>query len=236
MTRTPRCLLPGLAQATPGAELPLADADAHHLGRVLRLADGAPIELVDGAGALARATWDRRGRARIGEHAPRQARPPACALAVAPPRPARLDWLVEKAAELGVDSLALLDCAHAARDVGDARVARLRRIAGEALLQSRRLHLMEVVAPRPLAAVLAGWRGALWLGRAPDDPTGQPAAPGGAAPAPRPLLILVGPEGGFTAEEERAARAAGAADIALGSGVLRVETAALVLAVRAGLG
>jgi 16S rRNA (uracil1498-N3)-methyltransferase len=164
----------------------------------------------------------------------------AFVLAVAPPRPARLEWLVEKACELGVAELVLLRTAHAERIPGDGRLARLERISDEALLQCRRLYRMPVHPPLTVHELLARPRdGTLWLGVPPPlgEPAGAPAeAP--VAPPPRPardgpLLGLVGPEGGFLPEEERLIRDAGATPIALGRTVLRVETAAVALAVLA---
>jgi len=152
-------------------------------------------------------------------------------LAVAPPRPSRLDWLVEKTAELGLDTLILLASQHAARDVGAGRLERLRRKAGEAMLQSRRLHRMAIEPARELEALLTDWGGRpIWLACPPGD------TPAGPPPPPRQdLLMLVGPEGGFSVPETEAAGRAGALPVCLGRGVLRVETAALAMAVLAGV-
>lgn len=225
MARPPRCLHSPL----PCGETTLAPDQAHHLGRVLRLSPGDPVELVDGQGGWAQATWLGQGRVSVSEPAPRAPTPPVRVLAVAPPRPSRLEWLAEKAAELGVSRLALLSCEHAARDVPPKRLTRLRRKASEALLQCRRLHLMQVQPPSSLQQVLRAWGPRpVWLAAPP---------PGSGRPPPPPhgeLLILVGPEGGFSADEQALARRHGAHELALGSGVLRVETAALAMAVLAG--
>lgn len=228
MARVPRCLLSDLS---PGRHA-LDDGTRHHLGRVLRLQDGDALEFVDGRGGLARGRWSPDGRVHVEEWIVAPAPVPRrIVLAVAPPRPSRLDWLVEKAAELGVHTLALLDSAHTVRDVGPARLERLARKAEEAMLQCRRLHVMTIAPPRPLSAVLAEAGDApIWLACPPE--------PRDATPPPLPVVgdvtLLVGPEGGFHAEEQTAAHAAGAQRVALGSGVLRVETAALAMVVLAG--
>ncbi len=236
MARIPRCLVASLDD-------PELDRDTrHHLARVLRLRPGAPIELVDGAGGLRAARWSGDARPAVDEGVASRAPPPADPLwlVVGPPRPSRLDWLVEKAAELGVDRLLLLRCEHAARSVGDARLLRLQRKAHEALLQCRRLHALEVAGETDLDGVLAlaaAHDADLWVADAPPD--GAPArdettGPGALPPrAPgRPLVAVVGPEGGLSDDERARLADAGARAVHLGAGVLRVETAALALAAR----
>ena len=231
LSQPPRSLVDDLAPD----EIALDERSRHHVERVLRVRAGEALELVDGRGGLARARWAASGRARIEERLPPQPPPrDALVLAVAPPRLPRLEWLVEKACELDVSELVLLDSARAERLPGEGRLERLQRIADEALLQCRRLHRMPVRAPIGLGALLARPRsGGLWLARPP-----APGAAGRAGLAPRAqpgLLVLVGPEGGLAADEEAAALAAGATPMALGSTTLRVETAALAMAVLARL-
>lgn len=212
-------------------ELLIDPAGVHHFERVLRLEPGEPIELVDGRGGLARGRWGRRGVLTQVEREPRAA--PADApfvLAVAPPRPSRLDWLVEKVVELGVARLQLLKTQHGARDVSPSRLKRLRRKAGEAMLQCRRLHRMEISAAATLDDILGNWSGAPpWLAS-----LDAPVVPGLADSATHAAVLgLVGPEGGWHDSELLLAQAAGALPVGLGTGVLRVETAALALAVLA---
>lgn len=227
MARTPRCLLPDIDAAQPEVDR----AGVHHCERVLRLSPGDPVELVDGRGGLAIACWGRRGVLTDVVVQPRTAPPDnSFVLAVAPPRPSRLDWLVEKAAELGVSRLALLTTRYTARDVSASRLARLRRKADEAMLQSRRLHRMEIDPPESFDALLSRWSsGPIWLASLERSTASGLEPPG----TPGPLLGLIGPEGGWHDDERRLALNAGALSIGLGSGVLRVETAALALSVLA---
>ena len=236
LTQPPRSLVDDLRPD----EVVLDERSRHHLERVLRLRVGEAVELVDGRGGLARARWAPAGRARIEERLPPQPPPrDAVVLAVAPPRLPRLEWLVEKACELDVAELQLLDAARAERLPGEGRLERLQRIADEALMQCRRLHRMPVRAPLGLQALLARPRtGGLWIARPPrpDARGATPAAGAAGGPRTQPgLLVLVGPEGGLQPEEEAAALAAGATPIALGATTLRVETAALAMAVLARL-
>jgi len=244
--RTPRCLVSSLDQ-------PELDAPSiHHLGRVLRLAPGAPLELIDGSGGLVTACWTGSARPELVDDPTRQ---PAVQdpfwLAVAPPRPSRLDWLVEKAAELGVDRLLLIHTAHTVRRIKDTRIERLQRKAHEALLQCRRLHALTVAPERPLGAVLeesARSDADLWVADAPEDPDRQSPENPIASDASRteqvstsrlptrtpdkPLLAVIGPEGGLSADERDLLASHQARRVSLGTGVLRVETAALALAAR----
>jgi 16S rRNA (uracil1498-N3)-methyltransferase len=225
MAHVPRCLVDDLApcvQALP------AEA-RRHLRTVLRLRPGDALLLHDGRGGLARAELLDGDRVRITRRDPDLPPAPPLVLAVALPRLPRLEWLVEKAAELEVTRLVLLHARHAERDVGDGRLARLNRLADEALLQCGRRWRLVIEGPCQLPEVLAG-RGALqpWLatpdpgaGCAPDD-----ASPGG-------VLALIGPEGGFAPDELALLRDSGARPVRLGRTILRVETAALALAVLA---
>jgi hypothetical protein len=152
LSQPPRSLVDDLSPD----EVALDERSRHHLERVLRVRAGEPIELVDGRGGLARARWAASGRARIDERLPPQPPPrDPLVLAVAPPRLPRLEWLVEKACELDVSELVLIDAARAERLPGEGRLERLQRIADEALLQCRRLHRMPVRAPVGLEALLA---------------------------------------------------------------------------------
>lgn len=227
MARTPRCLVADLAHD----DVDLPPEAEKHLRRVLRLGEGQSLELIDGEGGLARAQLLARTGARIVERAPPAApTEPRVELAVAVPQPARLEWLVGQACELDVRAVHLLQTRFGERQAGPARLARLRRIADEALPQCRRLHRMPVHAPVPLASLLdARPPGPLWLACPP--PEGAPP-PGVGATG---VLLLVGPEGGFDADEQRLARAAGALPVRLGTTVLRVETAAVALAALARL-
>jgi RsmE family RNA methyltransferase len=155
--------------------------------------------------------------------------PPALplTLAVALPKGDRQKWLVEKLTELGCARLVPLVTTRGVAEATPAAIERLGRAAIEACKQCGRTMLLEIAPPATLAAVLAARDpGALALVA---DPAGEALGPllAGHAGA---VLALVGPEGGFTAEELAAAEAAGWRRVSLAPHILRVETAAIALA------
>lgn len=197
----------------------LPEAAAHHVFRVLRIAPGSPVTVTDGAGrwrvcrALAAGVVEPAGAV---EQVAAPERP--LTIGVAVPKADRPEWIVQKLTELGVDRIVFL---HTERSVvrwdaarGGKHLTKLRRVAAEALEQSRRVWLPEVSGPTAAATFL---------------PTAVVAEPGGRVLTADDRTIAIGPEGGWTAAE--LAVAGGAVD--LGDAVLRVETAALAAAVRA---
>ena len=219
---------------TAGAAV-LSETEAHHLRNVLRLEAGAQVELFDGAGAQAVAVINqvakREVRLTVGEvlHSPPPLRPVVLACAV--PKGERFDWLIEKATELGVAAICPLRTERSSVDPRDTKLDRLRQAVIAACKQSRRNTLLEIepvvdwntfLTSRPAGATLlmadpTGRPPAEWL---PPLLTASPAAIG-------PLLIAIGPEGGWTEQELQAADDAGAQRVALGSHILRLETAAI---------
>jgi 16S rRNA (uracil1498-N3)-methyltransferase len=193
----------------------LDDASSHHVRRVLRVRDGEVVTVTDGAGRWRRCVMSPDGLEPSGDIVSVDRRPCPTTIAVAPPKGERLDWLVQKCAEIGVDRVVLVsaersvvrwDAERAARQLD-----RLRRIAAEAVLQSRRVWMPELAGPIPVAEVL---------------PAAVAAEPGGRPLAPGDRIVAVGPEGGWTPAELELA----VDRVSLGDTVLRVETAAVVAA------
>ena len=205
----------------------LSKETVHHLGRVLRLPPGEEIEVVDGRGGLGEAEWSGSDRIEIVRQKDR-AKPPVSPLilAVSPPRLPRLDWLVEKASELGVSKIVPLITQHSPRKISAARLERLQRKADQAMLQCRRLYSLEVSPPTTWGKLLEQIEGVAWLAVPPDSPAKGPLPPQSSA---GPLTILIGPEGGFSEQEESLALNRGVFPVSLGQNILRVETAALAL-------
>jgi 16S rRNA (uracil1498-N3)-methyltransferase len=191
----------------------LSPEDRRHLERVLRLRPGEDVTVSDGAG--------RRRLCRFGDRLDpvgdiqADERPtPAITVALALTKGERLDWAVQKLTELGVDAIVPM---RAARSVvrwdterADRHAERLRRIARQAAMQSRRTWLPAVEDVRPFAELAARSGAAM-------------AAAGGASPSLRLPIVLVGPEGGWSEDE----LATGLPTVGLGPTVLRAETAAL---------
>lgn len=210
----------------PWTQIELDGAPAHYLGNVLRLKEGAELLLFDGQSGewLAKIVLVRKGRMTV--VAKQQTRPqeavPDLWLAFAPVKKGRVDWLVEKAVELGVARLVPVITQRTIVD--KLNLERMRAHIVEAAEQCGRTALAEIDAPVKLDAFLKAHDPARTLYFA-DETGGDPAA---VAFAPGPALILTGPEGGFTPNEASAIRAAPyARAISLGPRILRAETAAL---------
>jgi 16S rRNA (uracil1498-N3)-methyltransferase len=190
----------------------LDDATVHHVRRVLRVRDGDPITLTDGAGAWRSAVVVHGGVEPDGEvrFVPLPDAP--LTLAVAAPKGERTEWLVQKCTEAGVDRIVWLAAERSVvrwdGERAERHLGRLRRIATEAALQSRRVWVPVIDGPVPATEVL---------------PTAVIAEPGGRAVAAGDTAIAVGPEGGWSDAELKLARG----HVSLGPNVLRVETAAV---------
>jgi 16S rRNA (uracil1498-N3)-methyltransferase len=211
----------------------LRDEAHHHVARVLRVRVGDEITLFDGAGreAEARVTriWPAEVLVQVGPV--RQAsRPPiAVTLVVALLKGEKMDWVVQKATELGVARIAPVASAHAVVKLEgerrEGRRARWEKIAAEAARQSGRADVPEIAEVRDVGVALAlapGWR--VLFHEAERGTSLRKVLP---ADRPAEVTVAVGPEGGFSADEVAAARAAGYAVCGLGPRILRAETAAL---------
>ncbi len=207
----------------------LHPADAAHARRVLRLAVGQVVELFDGRGTVATAKileLDKRcvtepiRRRRVERLTPR------IDVAAAVPKGTRADVLVEKLSELGADRLIPLLTERSVAAPRPNKLDRFGRLAIESAKQCGRTWLMDIDEPASLDDVLAAAdHEAKLIADVQELQTGRPAASmlEGAAK----VLVLIGPEGGWTDAERRAARTGGCAPWRLGPHVLRVETAAI---------
>jgi 16S rRNA (uracil1498-N3)-methyltransferase len=214
----------------------LAGAEAHHLIHVMRARPGVRVTLFDGSGAEFTATVAQVGRAEVElaiverREANREL-PFGLTLAVALPKGDRQQWLVEKAVELGVGEVVPLRTARSVAQPVAQALARLRRTVIEAAKQCGRNRLMPIGEPCDWEDYLDQTRAAACRLLAQPGGGGLPRAAADAALRAAPQVIAaIGPEGGFTADELRAARVAGWRAIDLGPRILRVETAALAVA------
>lgn len=213
-----------------GAELRLAGDRAHYLRHVLRLRDGdavLPFNAEDGEWRARLATAGRREVILIVEErrrAPADEAGPT--LVFAPIRRNRLDWLVEKAVELGAARLVpVITRRTVVKPEGSAR---LEAIAREAAEQCGRLTVPPVDPPRPLEAWAEARDPAMPLLLADERGGGEPLL--AAAARNREAELVVGPEGGWADEErQRLLTAPLAVPVSLGPRILRAETAALYL-------
>ncbi len=204
----------------------------HHLFRVKRHQVGDRLRAADGRGA---ARWaevlaveKRSARVALGEPAPSNEPALAIELYVAPPKPERAAWLVEKATELGVAAIRFLSTERDARSLLAAQLARLGRIAVSAVEQCERAVVPEVTVAGGLHEVV--------VRLAQDGASVAVLDRGASSEAPRVatedgrLSILVGPEGGWSAGERELFARTELPRWSLGERVLRIETAAVVAA------
>jgi 16S rRNA (uracil1498-N3)-methyltransferase len=205
-----------------GALLALDGPPANYLAAVLRLGAGAQVKLFDDRTGEWLAEIAESGKRRISLRVIQKLRErepvPDLWLLFAPIKRGRIDWVVEKATELGVARLVPVVTQRTIVD--RLNLDRLRAHAVEAAEQCERTALPELAEPQKLDKLLAGW---------PKDRTLFFADEGGGDPfaaAPGPAAILIGPEGGFTDQERAAIRALPQAKtISLGPRILRADTA-----------
>ena len=214
-----------------GATMELPQEAAHHALRVLRLRQGAAIVLFDGTGGEYRAKLVDEGRrtsARIEAFDPIERESPlAVTLAQALPSGDKMDWIIEKAVELGVSAIVpLLAERSVVRLAGERaakRVAHLNAVARAACEQCGRNRVPAVEAIAPLGTFLAA--------SVAQDVQRLVLTPGGTrnlaalAPSAQGVVLLAGPEGGWSDAEMAAFRACGWRDLTLGPRILRSETA-----------
>lgn len=206
--------------------LTLEGPQANYLGAVLRLAAGAQIKLFDDRTGEWLGEIEEAGKRRVLLRIVRQLRErepvPDLWLVFAPIKRGRIDWIAEKAAELGVARLVPVVTARTIVD--RVNLERLRAHMIEAAEQCERTALPQLDQPAKLDALLRAWPAGRELLFA-DESGGEPLA---AAARAGPAAILIGPEGGFT-EAERAAVAAlpQARAVSLGPRILRADTAAI---------
>ena len=215
-------------ELTDAAEIRLTGPRAHYLAHVLRLRPGAPIRLFNGRDGEFSARLEALGRhevrLRMGGRLEAPRAEPGPTLAFAPIRRNRLDWLVEKAVELGVATLVPVLTERTVVKLD--KLERLEAIVTEAAEQCGRMTVPGLQPARGLGAWLTARELARPLLLLDETGGGRPLLD--ALPADGDCEILVGPEGGFSPAELRLARALpGVVAADLGPLVMRAETAAL---------
>lgn len=225
---TPRLFVE--AELAPGA-LRIDGPAAHYLIHVMRVKPGDPVKLFDDATGewlgVAAAVNKRDLMLDITERLRERETVPDLWLCAAPLKKGRIDWMAEKACELGVARLMPVITRRAVVD--KFKADRLRAHLIEAAEQCGRTALPELAEPVKLPALLKAWPADRALFFA--DETGGIPAFAAMRERPGPAAILIGPEGGFDAEEREAIRALPqAVGITLGPRILRADTAAAAAA------
>lgn len=230
---TPRLLHAPLATG----RITLGEDALHHLRRVLRCAPGDPVVLFDGQGQEGRAVVVEFSRnAVLIEVGPvtriERESPGHITVLQALCSGDKMDWVVEKATELGAHTIVPVACSRSVLKLegerAQKRVAHWRRIAEAASAQSGRNRV-------PQIADVCGLHEALLdFAQGPQPKTGWMLDPFAArklsdAPLEGPITFLIGPEAGLADDEEALARAQGLVAVQCGPRILRTETAALVV-------
>jgi 16S rRNA (uracil1498-N3)-methyltransferase len=229
------------APADPDGRITIEGPARRHLGDSLRVRPGEVFLAIDGRGTERRLAVESSDRRRIvARVVEERTRPPGpgrgVTLAIAPPKGTRMETAVEKTTELGVGRIVPL---RLARSVvkgrsGSERAERWARVAAAAAAQSGRFRVPDLDDVHTLDEVIARAGAdrarALLLHLDPDAGPLEAALEG--LHAGDPVVLLVGPEGGFSEEEAARARAGGALVVSLGANRLRTETAAIVAVAR----
>jgi 16S rRNA (uracil1498-N3)-methyltransferase len=224
----PECIVPPTISITGDLLLHLRDSLRITLGEIVLFADDSRRYQTEIA-----AMTQQSMTGRIIEVIARPpAHSPSLLLGQALLKGEKMDWAIQKATELGVSEILPIQSRHSVVRIRaervDAQVARWRRIAVEAAQQSEQWRVPAITLPQSLAALLttsaaggvtlmlAERREGMSLQTAalPHDVTGS-------------VLVLIGPEGGWSKEEVEMAERAGVEPITLGRHILRAETAAL---------
>ena len=213
---------------SPGAPIALDEAQSRYLAAVMRLAVGDRLRLFNGRdgewAAQVAAVGKRAVSLAVSEQLRPQALGPDLDLVVALVKRARLETIVEKAAELGARRVRPVITERTNAD--HTRVDRLQTIAREAAEQTGRLDVPEVCEPMKLERLLEAWEAGRRLLFC--DEAGEAAPALQAVDGPGPWAILIGPEGGFSPRERTGLRALPFASAAtLGPRILRADTAAI---------
>jgi len=235
----PRIYAPPVHEGQDTVEL--AEDTVRYLRNVLRLGRGDGILLFDGSGWEYRGVIERlegrEGTARIvaRERVP-LAIPVRITLAQALPKGDKMEFIVQKATELGVARIVPFRSARTiprrTEDRAARRLGRWRRIAAEAAEQCGRTDVPEIAEPLPFREALAqagpeAVKILFWESE--TERSVREILKGDAARSAKEFFLVVGPEGGVTGEETEQARQAGFLTASLGRLVLRVETAALAI-------
>jgi 16S rRNA (uracil1498-N3)-methyltransferase len=213
-----------------GGIAPMDRGQAHYLANVLRLKAGQGVLVFNGCDGEWHATLEggrRTASLRIGTRTRPQTATRDLHYLFAPIKSARLDYMVQKAVEMGASHLQPVLTRHG--QVARVNPDRMRANAIEAAEQCGILSLPEIAAPIALTDALKAWqtqRHLVFCDEAAD--VADPLAALAAVPRRAPLAVLIGPEGGFAAEERAALlKLPNVVRLALGPRILRADTAAV---------
>lgn len=206
------------------------EEESKHCIKVLRNKTGDTLQLIDGKGRLAQAiiTKDHPKKCegeitQVTLFEPNRSY--QLALSIAPTKQhERIDWLVEKACEIGIDEINFIACENSERE--RINIDRLQKICISAIKQSKQYYLPALGELKPLRDHLktaSDWQKYIaWCETNPTEHLAQQLNQ-----SEKKIHLLIGPEGDFSAKEISLSQEAGYQPISLGSNILRTETAAI---------
>jgi 16S rRNA (uracil1498-N3)-methyltransferase len=206
----------------------LSEEEAKHALVVLRLKSGDEIRILDGNGGVYRAVLTQVDKKKcvfaILEEFQAPLKPFRIHLAIAPTKNAdRMEWMVEKLGEIGVDELTFITTAHSERT--KLRLDRLEKKAISAMKQSGNPFLMRINATIDFKSFISTCTEAeKYIAHVSPDHTYL----GSIVQSKKSAIVLIGPEGDFSLEEVNLAIQKGFKPVSLGKNVLRTETAGLI--------
>ena len=201
----------------------LSELESKHCIKVLRKVNGDEIELVNGIGGQFECViiddHYKKCKVKIMKHTHHEPQEKELHIAMAIPKSSeRLEWFLEKATELGITKLSLINCTNSERRTINQN--RLEKIVISALKQSKRFYLPKIENPIPFLKFIEnepnGYIGHCYEGNKTHAKSISQSA-----------LILIGPEGDFSIQEVEEAKQSGYIEIELSENRLRTETAAL---------
>ncbi len=213
----------------------LSGEDVRHIGAVLRMKPGDLLSLADGTGTEYTARVIEAGHAEIWTEVVSQSKQeisgPRVILGQGLPKSDKMDWIAQKATELGVSAMVPLVTERTIVKIKDEekRISRWQKICREAAMQSNRLDIPKVeplctfsdylrnLAPGPGTLLLFPW----------EEGTLPVRTVLKQHQEAKQIIVLIGPEGGFSQAEAEQARGKGFQPVSLGRNILRTETAAL---------
>lgn len=213
----------------PNQELPLSKENTHYLAQVLRLAPGDRVRLHDAAGVwwtgVVQSVQRRMAVVRVADRQRIETESPLrITLAQGLLKGQKMDWVVQKATELGVAEICPVRTERSEARRQD-RTERWQRIAQSATAQCGRSRVPGLRSPVSLERFVKSWQGpGVFFWESSFEPLRAGRPPVGAR---GDIAILVGPEGGFSEREERMATDAGFHAASLGPRILRAETGAV---------
>jgi 16S rRNA (uracil1498-N3)-methyltransferase len=235
MSKPPRFFI--ASDQVHGSQIVVSGDDLRHIRTVLRKRPGDTLLLLDGEGTEYTATIVRMEKseiyAEIASVVKKVIRQPLITLGQGLPKSDKMDWIVQKATELGVSAIVPLITERTivkAKDEGK-RLSRWRKIAREAAMQSNRPDIPRIgdikifhdfimtLDPGPMTLLLFPWEeGTEPIKNVLRQKTGV-----------RNIIVLIGPEGGFSSVEAEMAKEKGFHLVSLGPNILRTETAAVAV-------